>query len=156
MPATADLSWISCQGTQVESLTFILIIQVGKFRTRIMGQSVIESGTLSFLLPLHHNMLLLYSRYSMCKYNVYPSLNNNCSLLICSMCHNGVSIGGIGAMGQVNKYKLLIKGTVIVTVILVTSYKVCIIINTIIVQSSTFAMYCTVTTFLQDVLKLRP
>ena len=49
MPTTADLSWISCRGAQVESLTSILIIQVGKFRTKIIGQSVIKHGTLSFL-----------------------------------------------------------------------------------------------------------
>lgn len=39
MPTTADLSWISCRGAQVESLTSILIMQVGKFITKIMGQS---------------------------------------------------------------------------------------------------------------------
>ena len=50
MPTTADLSWISCRGAQVEPLTSILIIQVGKFRTKIIiGQSVIKNGTLSFL-----------------------------------------------------------------------------------------------------------
>ena len=41
MPTTADLSGISCRVAQVEFLPSILIIQVGKFRTKIMGHLIL-------------------------------------------------------------------------------------------------------------------
>ena len=63
-----QMSWISCRGAQFESLPSILILQVGKFRTRIMGQSVIENGTLFFLFGSRTGvyMLLLHSTEVFC------------------------------------------------------------------------------------------
>ena len=64
MPTKADLSWISCRGAQVESLTSILIIQVGKFITKIMGQSVIKNGTLPFLFGNRTGVYMLLLQHS--------------------------------------------------------------------------------------------
>lgn len=80
IPTRANLSWISCWGTQVKSLiTAILIIQIGKFRTRSMGQTVLKG------MASYHSLLVA-------KTWVYRLLLQNSNILLLvfkslSRCH---------------------------------------------------------------------
>ena len=55
IPTTADMNLISCPGAQVKPFTYILILQFGKFRTRIMGQSMLKDWHL--ILPFWQQKL---------------------------------------------------------------------------------------------------